>query len=44
MAGFDRHYLSESSMPLLTLPEPTAWNTRRSKGNEVTDQHALQPA
>ena len=40
----DRRYLSEGSMALLTLPEPTAIDTRRSDANEVIDPPALQTA
>ena len=37
----DRRYLSEASMALLTPPEPTALDTRRTEPNEVIDQPAL---
>jgi transposase len=40
----DRRYLSEGSMALLTPPEPTAIDTRRSDANAVIDQPALQTA
>ena len=40
----DRRYLSEASLVLLTPPEPTAIDTRRSEPNEVIDQPALQTA
>jgi putative transposase len=40
----DRRYLSEASMALLTPPEPTALETRRTEPNEVIDQPALQTA
>ena len=40
----DRRYLSEASMALLTPPEPTALDTRRTEANEVIDQPALQTA
>jgi putative transposase len=40
----DRRYLSEGSMALLTPPEPTALNTRRTDDSEVIDQAALQTA
>jgi len=40
----DRRYLSEASMALLTPPEPTALEPRRTEPNEVIDQPALQTA
>ena len=40
----DRRYLSEASMALLTPPEPTALDTRRSEANEVIDQPTVQTA
>ena len=40
----DRRYLSEASMALLSRPEPTALDTRRTDPNEVIDQPALQTA
>ncbi len=40
----DRRYLSEGSMALLTPPEPTALDTRRTDDSEVIDQAALQTA
>jgi putative transposase len=40
----DRRYLSEASMALLTPPEPTALEPRRSDPNEVIDQPAPQTA
>jgi hypothetical protein len=40
----DRRYLSEASMALLTPPEPTAIDTRRTDVSEVIDQPALQTA
>jgi putative transposase len=40
----DRRYLSEASMALLTPPEPTALETRRTDPSEVIDQPALQTA
>ncbi len=40
----DRRYLSEGSMALLTPPEPTALDARRTESNEVIDQPALQTA
>ena len=40
----DRRYLSEASMALLTPPEPTALEPRRTDPNEVIDQPALQTA
>jgi putative transposase len=40
----DRRYLSEASMALLTPPEPTALEPRRTEPSEVIDQHALQTA
>jgi putative transposase len=40
----DRRYLSEASMALLTPPEPTALETRRTDPGEVIDQPALQTA
>src|SRR3954454_11282747 len=40
----DRRYLSEASMALLTPPEPTAIDTRRTDPSEVIDQAALQTA
>ena len=39
-----RRYLFEGSMALLTPPEPTAIDTRRSDANAVIDQPALQTA
>ncbi len=40
----DRRYLSEASMALLTPPEPTALEPRRTDPCEVIDQPALQTA
>src|SRR3954469_5232371 len=37
----DRRYLSEASMALLTPPEPTAIDTRRTDPSDVIDQAAL---
>ena len=40
----DRRYLSEASMALLSPPEPTSIETRRTDPGEVIDQPALQTA
>jgi putative transposase len=40
----DRRYLSEASMALLTPPQPTALEPRRTDPSEVIDQPALQTA
>jgi putative transposase len=40
----DRRYLSEASMALLSPPEPTALEPRRTQPNEEVDRAALQTA
>jgi putative transposase len=40
----DRRYLSEASMALLNLPEPTALQPRHTDPSEVIDRPALQTA